>query len=65
MALEGISSPTSVRTETDEANDESFPASDPPATNGDGAHDPGAEPSAGARARAACRSPTASRSRRR
>jgi aconitate hydratase len=33
-----------VRTETDEASDESFPASDPPASNGDGAHDPGAEP---------------------
>jgi aconitate hydratase len=33
-----------VRTGADEAGDESFPASDPPATNGDGAHDPGAEP---------------------
>ena len=33
-----------VHTGADEAGDESFPASDPPATNGDGAHDPGAEP---------------------
>ena len=35
-------------TGNDEASDESFPASDPPATNGDGAHDPGAEPDSGA-----------------
>jgi aconitate hydratase len=32
----------------DEASDESFPASDPPATNGNGDHDPEAEPDAGA-----------------
>ncbi len=35
------------RTGNDEASEESFPASDPPATNGDGAHDPGAEPGSG------------------
>ncbi len=37
----------SEHTGNDEASDESFPASDPPATNGDGAHDAGAEPGSG------------------
>jgi aconitate hydratase len=36
-----------IRTEPDEMSAESFPASDPPATNGDSAHDPRPEPAAG------------------
>jgi aconitate hydratase len=36
-----------VRNEPDEAGAESFPASDPPATNGDSAHDPVPDPTAG------------------
>jgi aconitate hydratase len=38
----------SVRTEADEMSAESFPASDPPVTNGDAAHDRDAEEHAGA-----------------
>jgi len=37
----------SVRTEADEMSAESFPASDPPITNGDAAHDSQPEPGAG------------------
>jgi aconitate hydratase len=36
-----------VRNEADEASAESFPASDPPATNGDSSHDPDPDPTAG------------------
>ena len=40
MALEDLVDDEPERTGNDEASAESFPASDPPATNGDGAHDP-------------------------
>jgi aconitate hydratase len=47
MALEDLLPDDGVRTEADEASAESFPASDPPATNGDSAHDPRPEADAG------------------
>ncbi len=46
MALEDML--PEPHTEADEQSEESFPASDPPGTNGDSAHDPQPEPSAGA-----------------
>jgi aconitate hydratase len=46
MSLEDMVS--GPHTEADEQSEESFPASDPPATNGDSSHDPLPEPSAGA-----------------
>jgi aconitate hydratase len=46
MALEDMVG--TVNTEADEQSAESFPASDPPASNGDSAHDPQPEPAAGA-----------------
>ncbi len=51
MALQDmVGAPDDERQHTgnDEASDESFPASDPPATNGNGDHDPEAEPDSGA-----------------
>ena len=45
LALGDLVDDEPERTGNDEASAESFPASDPPATNGDGAHDPEAEPS--------------------
>jgi aconitate hydratase len=49
MALEELlPGDDGVRTEPDEMSAESFPASDPPATNGDSAHDPRPEEDAGA-----------------
>jgi aconitate hydratase len=39
--------PGGTRTEADEMSAESFPASDPPVTNGDSSHDRGAEPDTG------------------
>jgi aconitate hydratase len=48
MALEELlPDDDGVRTEADEASAESFPASDPPATNGDSAHDPRPDADAG------------------
>jgi aconitate hydratase len=43
LALEGLIDVSSIKTEADEMGAESFPASDPPVTNGDSAHDPGPE----------------------
>ncbi|MET0816169.1 MAG: aconitate hydratase [Solirubrobacteraceae bacterium] len=45
LALEDLVEPP--HTEADEGSEESFPASDPPATNGDSSHDRGAEEGAG------------------
>jgi aconitate hydratase len=49
LALEDLvgNGEESVRTEADEMSAESFPASDPPATNGDSSHDPVPEPEPG------------------
>src|SRR5688572_11332204 len=47
MALEDYVDDDGVRSEADERSADSFPASDPPGSNGNGSHDPEADPHAG------------------